>query len=178
MTTFVALLRAIGGKRSVPVKELQSALEAAGLRSVRTYIQTGNVVFDGGRRTAESSSKLIEKCVVESFGFETRVIVLSADELARAVAANPFRAAVETPKSLHLFFLAHAPTQPNLARMDELRAPSEEYVLKKKVFYFHSPEGFGVSKLAVRIERLLGVDATARNFRTVTKLLEMTREKP
>jgi uncharacterized protein (DUF1697 family) len=175
MSTWVALLRGVGGGiRTLPMKPLKAELDALGLAEVRTYIQTGNVVFED-RRGAAALGKLITACVAERFGFELAVMVVSARELERALADNPFPEAESDPKSLHLFFLARAPAAPDLEAMKKLKAPSEEFLLKNKIFYFYTPKGFGVSKLAARVERLLGVDATARNLRTATKLLEMVR---
>ena len=103
-------------------------------------------------------------------------MILDQKELVRAAAANPFATvASATPKSVHLFFLAERPKKPDLESVDQIKAPSESYALKGKVFYLHTPEGFGTSKLAARIERHLGVAATARNWRTVTTLLDMAK---
>jgi uncharacterized protein (DUF1697 family) len=89
------------------------------------------------------------------------------------VAGNPFPRAVADPGRLHLFFLAATPKHPDLESLETLRARSERFELKGPIFYLHTPDGFGTSRLAGRAERLLGVEATARNWRTVTTLLEM-----
>jgi uncharacterized protein (DUF1697 family) len=173
MSTWVALLRGVGGGiRTLPMKPLKAKLDALGLAQVRTYIQTGNVVFQD-RRGAAALGKLIGQCIAEHFGFELAVMVVSARELEQALANNPFPQAQREPKSLHLFFLARAASAPDLEAMKKLKAPTEDFVLKNKILYLYTPKGFGVSKLAARVERLLGVDATARNLRTATKLLEM-----
>jgi uncharacterized protein (DUF1697 family) len=173
MPTYIALLRGIGGGiRSLQMKALIEALEAIGLSDVRTYIATGNVVFSN-RKKAPQLAKQIEACIQEEFGFECTTVVLSVEELERAAKGNPFPQADKEPKSLHLFFLAQKPKTPKLEAMNEIKAPTEQIVLKDQVLYFYAPSGFGDSKLASRIERLLGVPATARNWRTVGKLLEM-----
>jgi uncharacterized protein (DUF1697 family) len=174
MKTWIAFLRGIGGGiRPMPMAELKAVLEKQGLENVRTYIQTGNVVFQSRKGTAQSLTKEIAASVSRKFGFEAKLIVLSVEGLKRAADANPYPKAEAVPTSLHLFFLATAPKSPDFERMDELKAKSESYVLKDKVFYMYAPQGFGISKLAARAERLLGVDATARNWRTVTKMLEL-----
>jgi uncharacterized protein (DUF1697 family) len=76
---------------------------------------------------------------------------------------------------VHLFFLAKSPKKPDTRGLDALRTATERFELKDRVFYLHTPDGFGKSKLAARAERLLGVDATARNWRTVTALIEMAK---
>jgi len=174
MATWVALLRGIGGGiRSLEMKKLVRALEGIGLENIRTYIATGNVVFTS-RQTAPRLSQAIQDCIEAKFGFISKTIVLSPQDLAKAAAGNPYPQAHENHKSLHLFFLAAPAKAAKLDTMNELKTASEQFVLKDKVFYFYAPDGVGTSKLAARAERLLGVDATARNWRTVCKLVEMS----
>jgi uncharacterized protein (DUF1697 family) len=176
MATWIALLRGVGGGiRPLPRGELVKQLEGIGLKDVRTYIATGNVVLSSTRSATRLAGE-IERCIEKKFGFHANTFVLSVDELRRAAAANPFPQADATPKLLHLFFLSEPPKKPQLDAMNELKAESEQFVLKGKVFYFYTPDGFGISKLATRVDRLLGVETTARNWRTVGKLLEMTKE--
>ena len=176
MATWIALLRGVGGGiRSLPMGELVKQLESIGLKNVRTYITTGNVVFSSTRAAARLASD-IEGCIEKKFGFHSNTFILSVDELRRAARANPFPQADATPKLLHLFFLSEPPKTPKLDAMNELKTKSEQFAVKGKVFYFYTPDGFGISKLATRVDRLLGVETTARNWRTVGKLLEMTKE--
>ena len=90
-----------------------------------------------------------------------------------AVSRNPFPATDEQHKTLHFYFLESAPPHPDLASLDALKSATEQFTLIDSVFYLHAPDGIGRSKLAVKVERALGVPATARNWRTVNKLLEM-----
>jgi uncharacterized protein (DUF1697 family) len=176
MATWIALLRGVGGGiRPLPMGELVKQLEGIGLKNVRTYIATGNVVFSSTRAATRLAGE-IEGCIEKKFGFHSNTFILSVDELRRAAAENPFPQADATPQLLHLFFLSQPPKTPKLDAMNELKTKSEQFVLTSKVFYFYTPEGFGISKLAAKAGRLLGVDMTARNWRTVGKLLEMTRE--
>jgi uncharacterized protein (DUF1697 family) len=178
MATWIALLRGIGGGiRPLEMAKLVKALEGIGLEDVRTYIATGNVVFTSPK-TAAQLSKAIESCIEKKFGFFSKTFVVSPKELARAAAANPFPQADENHKSLHLFFLAQPAKAARFDDMNAIKAPSEQFVLKGKVFYFYAPEGFGTSKLGARIGKLLGVDMTARNWRTVGKLIEMSKSRP
>lgn len=177
MKTYIALLRGInvGGHHSLPMKDLKIALEKSGCIDVCTYIQSGNVVFrspltDGVRFTQQLTAALSR-----SHGFEPRVLLLTRSEIERAAAANPFAEADANPTSVHLFFLAERPKTPNLASCEAVKAKTERFELKGKILYLHTPDGFGNSKLATRAERLLGVDATARNWRTVTTLLGMAK---
>lgn len=178
MNTWIALLRGVNvlGHGKLPMAELVEVLERMGLADVRTYIQSGNVVFRSRGKTAAPLCKKIGKAILESHGFEPRVLVLPVDAVRDAVARNPFPTADAKPKSVHLFFLAKPATDARLDRIDAVRAGREEYALTDSVFYLHTPDGFGPSKLAANAERLLGVPATARNWRTVNKILAMAEE--
>jgi uncharacterized protein (DUF1697 family) len=176
MATWIALLRGVGGGiRPLPMRDLATALEGIGLKDVRTYIQSGNVVFSSAKSAARLAGE-IERCIEKKFGFHSKTFVLSVVELQRAAKGNPFPQADEKPQSLHLFFLAEHAKTPQLDAMNELKAKSEDFVLADKVFYFYAPQGFGTSKLGAKAGRLLGVDTTARNWRTVGKLLEIAKE--
>lgn len=176
MASWVALLRGVGGGiRPLPMRELTAALEDIGLKDVRTYIQSGNVVFSSARSAARLAVE-IERCIEKKFGFHSNTFVLSVPELQRAAKGNPFPQADEKPQTLHLFFLAKPARAAQLDAMNEIKTKSEQFVLKSKVFYFYTPDGFGISKLGVKAERLLGVDTTARNWRTVGKVLELAKE--
>jgi uncharacterized protein (DUF1697 family) len=177
MNLYIALLRGInvGGSHMVPMKDLKLLFEKNGCVDVQTYIQSGNVVFRRADADAHRLAKQVAAAVSKRCGFEPRVLVLTRSELVRAAADNPFPDAEGNPKSVHLFFLAELAKKADLKSMEALRARSERFALKGKVLYLHTPDGFGTSTLAARAERLLGVEATARNWRTVTTLLQMAQ---
>ncbi len=178
MKTWIALLRGInvGGSHLLPMKQLAALLAKAGCRDVKTYIQSGNAVFRSPMSDASRMAARVQAAVLASHGFEPRVLVLDLNELQRAAAANPFPEAVSSPRSLHLFFLAERPKNPDLESLERVKARSESFALKGRIFYLHTPEGFGTSKLVQRVERDLGVEATARNWSTVSAVLELARE--
>ena len=175
--TYIGLFRGINvvGRRIVPMRDLRLALEKAGCVDVQTYIQSGNVVFRSALDDAAHLSAQLAAAVSSRHGFEPRVLVRTLAELERAAAGNPFPEANDDPKSLHLFFLAEPAKRADLRSLEALKTQTERFVLKDKTFYLHTPSGFGMSKLAKRAERLLGVDATARNWRTVKTLLAMAK---
>ncbi len=177
MKSWIVLLRGINvlGNNMLPMKELADTLERAGFRSVRTYLQSGNVVLQSARGTARTLSKRISNLILERFGFLPKVMVISAAELADAVRGNPFPGADKNHKALHLYFLAEHPRQPDLAALARLDVGREAFALKGCVFYLYTPDGFPDSILRSRIERCLGVAATARNWRTANELLKMVR---
>ena len=179
MKTYIALFRGInvGGKNKLQMKDLVAALEDLGCQDVSTYIQSGNVVFRSEERDASSLSDGIMATIGERHGFEPRVLVLSSEELEKAVRSNPFREAESEPKTLHLYFLAAPLERPDLDALEEMKGDRESFVLGDDVFYLHAPDGVGRSKLAANVDKLLGVPTTARNWRTVRKVMEMAQQR-
>ena len=175
MNVYLALIRGInvGGSNLLPMKELKQLFEQHGCADVQTYIQSGNVVFRSTDANAARLAARVTAAVAKARGFEPRLMVLTRTELERAAAGNPFPEAADHPQHVHLFFLAEPAKSADLKSMNALKTPTERFVLKGRVLYLHTPGGFGSSKLAARVERLLGVDATARNWRTVTTLLSL-----
>jgi uncharacterized protein (DUF1697 family) len=177
MKTYICLLRGInvGGKNRLPMKELKALLENIGLQHVRTYIQSGNVVFQS-KDDASSLSANISAAIMDRFGFEPQTMVLSGEEFEAAMDANPFPEAESQPKFLHLYFLASSPTHPDLAALEGVKKENERFLLLDRVFYLHAPEGIGRSKLAAKVEKALGEPATARNWRSAAKIMALAQE--
>jgi uncharacterized protein (DUF1697 family) len=164
----------VGGNHLVPMKALVAALEALGYSGVKTYLQSGNVLLQAPAKVSrEKLEAAIADQLLAKHGFRPRVLALQREELQAAVDANPFKNVLGDPRTLHLFFLATKPTAPNLTAMNAVKTKTEAFVLEGRAYYLHTPDGFGKSKLAAQAEKLLGVDATARNWRTVTALLEL-----
>jgi uncharacterized protein (DUF1697 family) len=175
MHTYIALLRGInvGGKNSLPMKDLKSILEVLGASNVKTYIQSGNVVFQSALKDISGFSKRLGIEIRERHGFEPQILVIERSEVETAMTKNPFPEAESEPSSLHLGFLAFAPKNPDLKKLESLKKDSEQFCLIGNIFYLHAPEGVGRSKLAASSEKLLGVPMTDRNWNTVCKLKEM-----
>ena len=163
----------VGGNNILPMKELAALLKKAGCTDVFTYIQSGNVVLKSSEKKPQSLAKQIAASIKKEFGFEPKILVMTLKELEQAISTNPFKHAEKDPKSLHCYFLSELPQKPNLEALQKVKLPGENFVLDKKVFYLHAPDGIGRSKLAAQAERLLGVDATARNWNTVCKMTEL-----
>jgi uncharacterized protein (DUF1697 family) len=177
MKTYVAFFRGInvGGKNLLPMKDLIKRLESISLQNVRTYIQSGNAVFETDETRASTLSSRISSTIMASHGFEPRVLLLELEDVEKSVRANPFAEAERDPKSLHFFFLATTPGNPDIHALEAAKIDSERFILTDNVFYLHAPDGIGRSKLAANAETLLGVPATARNWRTVSNVLEMAK---
>lgn len=177
MPTLIALFRGIniGGAHALPMKELTAIMEGLGCQHVRTYIQSGNVVFQHKEKKSVKLAGQISAEIKKRRGFEPVILLLTTSELAKAIVGNPFRAAESAPTTLAVGFLATVPKKPDLTAMESLRLKSERFAVKDRCFYLHAPDGFGRSKLAARAEKLLGVAMTARNWQTVSKINEMVK---
>jgi uncharacterized protein (DUF1697 family) len=157
------------------MRELTGILEDLGCSSVKTYIQSGNVVL---RSDLEAASLSVQTgLAVQQFkGFKPHVLVLERNDLEQAIALNPFPEAESDPKGLHFGFLDDLPSTPDLDKLESLKAESERFQLIGSVFYLHAPDGVGRSKLAANCERLLGVPMTDRNWRTICKIRDLAEE--
>jgi uncharacterized protein (DUF1697 family) len=176
MKTWIALFRGINvmGKNKLPMKDLAALLRGLKLRDARTYIQSGNAVF-ASTGTAAALAARIGAAIERQFGFRPYVVLLEERELAQAVAKNPFPEADTEPTAVHLWFLEDRAAVAAPAGLEAVRAHSERFALHGQVLYLHAPDGFGISRLASRAERILCTRATARNWRTATTLLAMAR---
>jgi uncharacterized protein (DUF1697 family) len=175
MNMYIALFRGInvGGRNALPMKELVSILEDLGARNIKTYIQSGNAVFMHSEKNPATLANKISREIKKRREFEPHVLLLAGEDLEQAIEKNPFSEASNDPVTLHAGFLASEPKNPNLQAIESLKANNERYRLIDKVFYLHAPDGVGRSKLAAKVERLLGVPMTDRNWRTVCKIREM-----
>jgi uncharacterized protein (DUF1697 family) len=164
----IALLRGVnvGGNKRVEMARLRALLEELGYRDVRTYVNSGNVVFTGPRRSEEHLESAIEK----TFGFHVPVVLRSRDELADILAANPLGAIANDPaKHLVVFCGADASIE-----LDPADFAPERFHVRGREVYLWAPGGIGTSPLAkVLAAKSLGAKSTARNWRTVMKLLEL-----
>lgn len=175
MSTWIALLRGInvGGRNIVPMAELRSLLEELGYGQVRTYIQSGNCVFESDAADDTKLAGEIADAMEERFGFRPEVMVMTAETLKQAIADNPFADRDPNPSHVHLFFLAEKTPDADLDGLRTIAKQSEEFLLDGQVFYLHAPDGIGRSVLVERLGRHLPVSMTARNLRTAGKLAEL-----
>jgi uncharacterized protein (DUF1697 family) len=172
----VALLRGVnvGGKNKLPMKDLAAMFADAGCGSVRTYVQSGNVVFTATPALAATLPDRITERIAERFGFRSPVMLRTADELRRVVANSPFPPEEMPPTALHVLFLADVPTQRRVAALDPDRSPPDRFEAIGREIYLHAPNGLGRSRLTNDyFDRALGTVSTGRNWRTVTTLLAM-----
>jgi uncharacterized protein (DUF1697 family) len=176
--THVALLRGINlaGRNRVAMADLRAVVEALGHTAVGTYIQSGNVVFTaaGGNTTAVAAE--LERAIADTIGVPAPVVVLTRDELAEVVAANPYPDE-PNPKLVHVMFTPDkigAKTAAAVAQAaDRARAKGNADTVQAsgRVLYLHTPDGIGRSELAIQLSRLTMPAGTTRNWATVGQLL-------
>jgi uncharacterized protein (DUF1697 family) len=172
---YVVLLRGInlGSTNRVPMGRLRSALEEAGFEEVATYVQSGNVVLTS-RDSAAKVARAVERLVESEFGLKIPVVVRTRAQVAEVVERNPLAKVAKDPKRYQVSFLEKKPSATLMRKLEEVAAPSERVVAEGREIYAWHPEGVARSKLwAALAGKGLGVTATARNWTTVAKLLEL-----
>jgi len=171
----VALLRGInvGGKNLLPMKVLARFFADSGCEDVRTYLQSGNVVFRASATTARKVPTSITSAIEREFGFSVPIQTRSAAELAQVITANPLLGGTD-PALLAVMFLAEAPTAKQVAALEPNRSPGDRFVVRGREIYLACPGGFARTKLTnAWFDARLETISTARNWRTTTKLLEL-----
>jgi uncharacterized protein (DUF1697 family) len=174
----------VGGHNRVAMPALREVVSSLGHTDVSTYIASGNVLFTPRRASGTSTlAHALEQAIDEAFGIRPRVAVLSRADLARAVQRNPY-ADEDDPTCVHAIFFGDAPgkdlnlfVEAAIAAVRDKRSP-DEATFVGDVLYLHTPSGLGVSQLAVQLGKARGPlnskgSGTARNWSTVTKLLEL-----
>lgn len=178
MKTWIALLRGInvGGNNILPMKDLRAIAEGLGFENVRTYIQSGNCIFQTGETEPERLAKNLSDAIERHAGFYPSVCVLASEKLENAIDAVPFEVEAENHKNVHLFFLFEKPAGFDALGLHAFATQQEEFLLIDKTFYLHTPNGIGRSKLAEKLSKFLAVEMTARNLRSATKIAELASD--
>lgn len=175
---YAALLRGInvGGKRMVPMAALLDIFGDASCAEVRTYIQSGNVVFAASPQCAKRVPAVVAAAILKRFKFQPLVLVRSAVELDEIASRNPFVKAGLDERSLHVAFLSEPAGKSELAALNAKRANGERFQPRGTAIFLHMPNGLGKSQLANAFNSpALARISTLRNWRTVLKLREMTK---
>jgi uncharacterized protein (DUF1697 family) len=177
MPIYIAMLRGInvGGHKKIKMEQLRASLEAMGLEQVKTYIQSGNVVFKTGRGSAAALSKKIEAAILRDFGHSVSVIARTADELDRTIAANPFLKEPNVdPEKLHVMFLSEEPALSALEKLQSLTMAPDQFRSLGRELHFYLPNGVAESVLMKKpVDRILAVATTTRNWRTVNAVRQI-----
>jgi uncharacterized protein (DUF1697 family) len=177
MAVQVALLRGInvGGNRKVSMAELRSAFGAMGFEDVRTLLNSGNIVFEAGKRSGAELEAFLEAEAEQRMGLKTDFIVRSAAEIARAIEANPFpEQAKGDPSHLTVTFLRASPPDGAFEGLGDASAGPELIAGSGRELYIYYPTGMGRSALSPgMIDARVRTRGTARNWNTVLKIAAM-----
>jgi uncharacterized protein (DUF1697 family) len=174
----IVLLRGInlGARNRIAMPKLRDALSEAGFGDVQTYLQSGNVVLSS-RAAPDRVARKCERLIEERFGLEIAVVARSRDELAKVVKRDPLGEVATNPKRYQVSFLTAKPDPEIVRKLEAAVVPPEQFVAIGRELYAWHPKGVARSRLWTLLAgKGLGVTATARNWTTVTKLLELADE--
>jgi uncharacterized protein (DUF1697 family) len=151
--------------------ELVRSFDALGYKDVKTFIQTGNVLFNSPSQSAPKLATAIEQQLATDFGSGPAVIIRTVPDLLRVGKVSPYAAKGADPARHHVTFLAEAPSKARLSALALPASGRDELVIDGKEVYVHTPDGYANTKLTgAFLERQLGVVSTTRNWNTVSKL--------
>jgi len=178
LSTYVALLRGInvGGKNLLPMAALVEMFGKVGCTQVKSYIQSGNVIFSATASCAAGLPEELADKIHTKFKFRPPVVLRSAEALAAVAKQNPFLAAGVEEDFLHVGLLADTPAAARVKLLDGNRSPGDRFDIRSSEIYLHLPNGMGKTKLTnAYFDSTLQTVCTFRNWRTVLKLVELSR---
>ncbi|HMX97150.1 MAG: DUF1697 domain-containing protein [Bacteroidetes bacterium] len=177
MTTFISILRGINvsGHRLIKMDALKELCASLKMQQVKTYIQSGNIIFQSTLHNCDAISKMIESAILKKFGFEVPVITLSQSELKGCLQDNPFIKERKLDAAyFHVTFLSEQPSVNNSVEAEAIKLRNDRFVIKGRCIYLYCPDGYGNTKLTNSFfENKLKVTATTRNWKTVNELLRL-----
>lgn len=177
MSTFISMLRGINvsGQKRISMEDLRGLYQALNLVHVRTYVQSGNVIFDSEKQEAALLAKRIEAQIERSFGYSVPVIIREPHDFQRILANNPFlQGRDEDPAKLHVTFLYGSPSERILGQLKISSGEGDEFAMGDQEIFLFCPNGYGRTKLTnAYFERKLDMPATTRNWKTVNALYQM-----
>ncbi|MET0785285.1 MAG: DUF1697 domain-containing protein [Paenisporosarcina sp.] len=177
MTIYIALLRGInvGGHKIIKMTDLKHMLETMGLNKVKTYIQSGNVLFESNEETDELCRR-IEQQINTTFSFSVPVILRTSKEWQQIIDNCPYPVeALLEGESVHLTLLSEVPSQEALNLLTEFQSNIDQYHVQGKEIYLFLRQSFRDSKLPLQVQKL-GVHSTIRNWKTTLKLANLAKE--
>jgi uncharacterized protein (DUF1697 family) len=180
MTTYISILRGInvGGNRTIKMDALRQLMGELGCSNVKTYIQSGNVVFQSELTEEAVLEQKISEAITTKFGFDVPVMVINATEWSEILAKNPFlQDKSKDAAFIHLTFLAAVPTAENTAKIQAGQFQDDDFCILDRVVYLYCPNGYSNSKLSNNfLENKLKTTATTRNWKTCKELLSIATQ--
>tara|TARA_R110002051_G_scaffold181460_1_gene251052 strand:- start:147314 stop:147859 length:546 start_codon:yes stop_codon:yes gene_type:complete len=178
MKTYIILLRGINvsGHKKIKMTDLKQMLEHIGMQSVQTYIQSGNIVLKAPSENVQILEKKIRDVITSNYGFEVPVLVIALVSFMKIVNQSPFSAYNDSErKNAYFVLLKNTPETQLVQALEEEDYPNESFTTTQNCIYLCCKNGYGNAKCNTNFfERKLNVQATTRNYRTMSKLLEMT----
>ncbi|AUC82522.1 DUF1697 domain-containing protein [Lacinutrix sp. Bg11-31] len=174
MKTYIALIRGInvGGHKKVPMAILRDVLSKAGFNEVKTYIQSGNVVFQASEKKNKDIEKIIQQTIESHFGFNVPILVKTKEELQLIFDSCVF--SEEKKKKSYFILLDQIPDVKLVKEAHTIALENEEFSIVNNCIYFYSSTGYGRTKFNMNsFEKKLIINATSRNYNTINKLLEL-----
>jgi uncharacterized protein (DUF1697 family) len=178
MSVYISMLRGInvGVQKRLPMETLRGIYERLDFTHVRTYLQSGNVVFESQVQEGSKLVKIIEAHIEQTCGYPIEVFIRQASDIQLILAGNPFlNNRHEDPSKLHVTFLYRIPSEPWWGEFAPPRDTIDEFARTSMAVYLFCPHGYGKTKLSNSFfERRLGMPVTTRNWNTVNALYKMT----
>ncbi len=178
MDVWVALMRGVnvGGRNLIGMEHLAGIFRDCGCRDVKTYIQSGNVLFRSSPAVAPRIAEKVTEAIASRSGLTVPVLLRTPSDLDRIARRNPYVATGIDPKFLHVAFLMRPASKAAIASLDPDRSPPDEFVVRGGEIYLRCPNGIGKSKLTTQyFDSKLGTASTVRNWNTVLKLGDLAR---
>ena len=179
--TYIALLRGInvGGQKSMKMADIVKLFESLSFRNVRTYVQSGNLIFESDLFDASTVAKRIQQKIQQTYGYAVNIIIRTPEELKKVVSNNQFVREHKTAlDKLYVTFLADLADERSLSDLEIKKDRNEKFIVKGKEIYLYCPNGYAKTKLNnATFEKKLKTIATTRNWKTTNKLLELSESK-
>lgn len=172
MNMYIAILRGInvGGNRKLPMADLRSIMDNLGFKKVKTYIQSGNIIFESDISDIKKIEDTISQSILSNFNYNVPTIVKTIEDWEQAIVNNPYKG--KDIKQVLFTFLKEVPQ----IKLQNYSSENDEYQLIHDVVHLHCPNGYGKTKLNNNyFEKELGIIATTRNWNTVEKLLQLAK---
>lgn len=181
MQTFISILRGINvsGQKKILMADLKTLYERLKFKDVKTYIQSGNVIFKSDSKIPDIQlARKIGKAISAKYNFEVPVIIRTKEELEKIISQNPFAKEKKIDlQKLHVTFLSETPDKEKVELIKEADFLPDQFIINGKEIYLHIPNSYGETKLSNKFfENKLKVSATTRNWNTVNKLFELASQ--
>jgi uncharacterized protein (DUF1697 family) len=182
MQTYISFLRGVNmtGHNSIKMTDLSALFNNLGLKDAETFIQSGNVIFnDTGEIPRPALSEILEKAILERFTYTVPVMIRTNQELNDLFSSNPFLKETNfDPSKMAVLFLHDEPSETQVQKVADINYPPDKFKIIGKEIFIYCPNGFGRTKLYTNFfEKKMGVIGTARNWKTITAILDIANKK-